>query len=284
MDVEGGQATTTVAVGVDADQMPEVDAIAVVIGGMANDRRFSRTMGSGNAIAKGVPAEVVRRLLVERLVGIVGGMGEKIIVIFKVIDHRVEKNFVAGGQEIEIPVESVAIQSAQSAVFQPDGMVEFASEHGQHHFLVIAHQGDHAGPSRDGDDQIDHGSRLGATVDVIAQKDEGVRRGRRDRSDQPTERSVTAVDITDSNQTIAQIVSLGWWKVSGRIVQRRRAVRRTTSDCGFTRCPCTLKVSFGSATMSRRRAVEVEISFRDPHARPESTTLNESIVLTESTE
>lgn len=65
-DVQGGQEAAAVAKSVDADEMPEINAVPTRIGGMAHNCDFSRDMRGRNVVAERGPAKLLPRLLRQR--------------------------------------------------------------------------------------------------------------------------------------------------------------------------------------------------------------------------
>lgn len=223
MHVERRQQSAAIAVGVDADQMPQVDAECVEICRVAHDRGLAGNVWPRHAVAQRVPTQVMHRLLAQRQQRIVRRVGKKVSILFIAIDHRVEKLAMVGRYKLAIAVEPITVQSAEPAVLEPDVMVEFAAENIEHHFLVIAHDGNHASATSELDQHIEHRFRIGAAVDVIAQQDQGVVGIGRDRSDQSAQRPVTTVDIANRYQSLAQ--RRGSFVLGTRLEQRLDAKR-----------------------------------------------------------
>ena len=194
--------------GIDANQVAKVDAIAFEVGRVSDDGGLSGEMRRWDAVTQRLPAEFVRRLLFKRQVRVVRRVGEKEAVLFVVIDHRIEPLAVIWWQEVAITVEPIAIQRAEAAVFQPNRVVEFAGNDIEHHFFVIAFDRHDAGKSTQLDQGADDGFGIGTTVDVVAQEDERVVRRRCDHADQSAQRGIAPVDIADRYQTPAQLMPL----------------------------------------------------------------------------
>src|SRR6185437_12279689 len=139
-DVERRQPAVVVTAGIDALEMPQVADLAIGLQRVADDGRFARTMRAGRKIAQRPPKQDVAVLLLQRQIGQVIGVDEKMLALDVVQPAAFEKREVTRGNLVETRRRIVRAQGRQPAAGEPQPHVRLAAFRGQQHFFVIAQQ------------------------------------------------------------------------------------------------------------------------------------------------
>ena len=101
-----------------------------------------------------------------------------------------------------VPEGRIRGQGSIASVFQPALEPVPAFPGLQHHDLMIASQCDEIPQPLVGDEPVEHGARIGAAIDVVAQRDDGILRLERHEGSQSVKCFETAVDV--ANCQVAQ--------------------------------------------------------------------------------
>ena len=200
LDVQRRQPAVAVTPGVDALEIAEVEDLAALLRGVADDGGLAGTVRAGLADFHRVPEKRLRRLGRKRQVG-------QIVAVNVEVPLRLVEQ-PAAAQELDVrrrECPRAAAMPYDSSVALPPNISQstynsrLAVVDLQHHFVVIAQQRDQAALPPELQQPLDRAAAVGAAVDVVAQRDDRVVRLRPDRRQQRLQRGQAAVDVADGN-------------------------------------------------------------------------------------
>src|SRR6185437_6477076 len=108
-----------VTAGIDALEMPQVADLAVGLQSVADDGRFARTMRARGKIAQRPPKQDVAVLLLQRQIGQVIGVDEKMLALDMIQPAALEEFEMLRGNLVETRRRIVRAQRRQPAAGEP---------------------------------------------------------------------------------------------------------------------------------------------------------------------
>lgn len=183
--------------------MAHEENLAAAIMRMSDDRDFTVDVRRRYRLAQLQPAQRVWRLPVQGHLGMVVRVNKEEVVRFVVRQQAVEEPLMAFRDDRHVATETVGIERFHTAELQPPKGRLILAHHVQHHLFVIAHQWLELAMFTQRDQTVDNTFAVGASVDVIAKRYNGIVRLRVDGLQQRIQSDRAAVDVANRDKSSA---------------------------------------------------------------------------------
>lgn len=198
-DVERRQPADAVAVGVDADEVAEVEDFALLVRRVTDDGGAAGEMGLGRVPLERLPAEVAPRLAIQRAAGEVVAVSKEVARPFDHIAPGTNEFDVLGFDLANAKAFAVGVERLGAPVNEPFLNRHQAVDRVEHHLLVVALNAIEMAALAEGEKLIDAVAAVGSAVNDVAEDDERVVGRQLQAIDQRRQGDVAAVDVADGD-------------------------------------------------------------------------------------
>ena len=198
-DVERREPAVAVAVGVDADEVAEVEDFGLLVRRVTEDRGTAGEMGFRRVPLERLPAEVAPRLAIQRAAGEVVAVDEKVARPFDHVAPTADEFDVFGFDLANAKTFAVGVERLGAAVDEPFLDRHQAVDRVEHHLLVVALNALDVALLAKSEQLIDAVAAVGAAVDHVAEDDERIVGSELQSVDERRQGCVAAVDVADGD-------------------------------------------------------------------------------------
>lgn len=197
--VQGSEPAASPAVGIDAEDVAQIEDLAILLRGVADDRRLAGNVDTRHHVADRMPPPVLPALIDERLIGLISAMDEEMRRRFVKVSPGADVVDVLVGNRVHFSTGiAIRLDRLSSAAEKPIIGLRLAVEIVEHHLFVIAAERDDAALLAERQQLIDHLATFGTAIDAVAKRDYRIVGLWLNGFDESAQRLPTTVDITDS--------------------------------------------------------------------------------------
>lgn len=207
--IECGQPTVSVAGGVDAADIVQVEYLAVLLFRVSDDDRFSRAMWPWPWRFEQDPPQHVGWLLRKGQTGIVVGVEKRMGGGFEIVEPATDQCEVRIGQHVDARPESIRIKRIDTATHEPGIAESIALQGTKQHLFVVAHQRHQTAVRLQRQQRIDDIAGVTPRIDEVPQLDNAIVAARGDHFEERVECMHAPVDIANGDNASRR--GMGRW-------------------------------------------------------------------------